>query len=78
MPIPTKDCQCEDFPCCEHADNFPVDDNPAMYYCDMCGFSHVGDCPDDFEDEVSRDFSDDDEFFSGGREEPHADLLLRD
>lgn len=53
MPHPTKDCDCEDFPCCEHADNFPVEDNPQMYYCDICGFSHAGPCPveDDYDDE---------------------------
>lgn len=34
MPHPVKDCQCEDFPCCEHADNFP-DSEPE--YCDLCG-----------------------------------------
>jgi len=33
--IPVKDCQCEDFPCCEHADNFPDDDEPE--FCEVCG-----------------------------------------
>jgi hypothetical protein len=47
---PTKDCQCEDFPCCEHADNFPAESSED-YYCDQCGFSHVGECPNDLEDD---------------------------
>lgn len=34
MRYPVKDCKCEDFPCCEHADNFP-DTEPE--YCDACG-----------------------------------------
>lgn len=34
MRHPVKDCSCEDFPCCEHADNFP-DTEPE--YCDLCG-----------------------------------------
>lgn len=28
MAYPIKDCDCEDFPCCEHADNFP---DPLVY-----------------------------------------------
>lgn len=36
MRMPTRDCECEDFPCCEHADNFPEDD-PMTFYCDVCG-----------------------------------------
>jgi hypothetical protein len=31
---PVKDCQCEDFPCCEHADNFP---ETEPQYCEECG-----------------------------------------
>lgn len=42
MRMPTRDCECEDFPCCEHADNFPEDD-PMTFYCDVCGIIH----PDD-------------------------------
>jgi hypothetical protein len=34
MTQPVKDCQCEDFPCCEHADNFP---STEPEYCDLCG-----------------------------------------
>lgn len=49
---PVKDCECEDFPCCEHADNFPIMDSEA-YYCDMCGFNHVGLCPDDYDDDAA-------------------------
>lgn len=82
MPVPTKDCDCEDFPCCEHADNYPVDDNPQLYYCDICGFSHVGDCPDDFEDEdeLETGVTSIDEGGSGAaeywaRQEPTANLL---
>lgn len=41
MRYPTKDCQCEDFPCCEHADNFPSEEPP---YCDQCGGTHAGIC----------------------------------
>lgn len=41
MRTPTKDCDCEDFPCCEHADNFPEDE---LAWCDMCGVHHQGDC----------------------------------
>lgn len=38
MPYPVKDCQCEDFPCCEHADNFPSEEPE---YCDLCsGYGH--------------------------------------
>lgn len=32
MPYPVKDCQCEDFPCCEH--NIPSEEPE---YCDLCG-----------------------------------------
>lgn len=59
MPYPIKDCQCEDFPCCEHADNFPNED-PMAYYCDICGFSHSpNDCPDD--GYYEEDYDEDDE-----------------
>jgi hypothetical protein len=37
MPYPIKDCNCEDFPCCEHADNFGP---PEPEYCDVCGWTH--------------------------------------
>jgi hypothetical protein len=47
MPYPIKDCDCEDFPCCVHADNFG-DEGPP--YCDQCGFNHFGDCFEDDED----------------------------
>lgn len=47
-PYPVKDCQCEDFPCCEHADNFPSEPE----YCDQCGYYHGGPCPDnDYDDD---------------------------
>ena len=84
MPVPTRDCDCEDFPCCEHADNFPVEDNPMIYYCDICGYSHVGDCTDDFEDDegetLETGVTSIDEGGSGAaeywaRREPTADLL---
>lgn len=54
MPVPTKDCSCEDFPCCVHADNFPVED-PTAFYCDICGFVHQGRCPDEFDYEEDED-----------------------
>ena len=50
MRTPIKDCDCEDFPCCEHADNYPVED-PMDLYCDQCGFSHYGDCAYEEDDE---------------------------
>ncbi len=49
MSYPVKDCACEDFPCCEHADNFPAEE---PRYCDMCGGYHESlDCPVDFVDD---------------------------
>lgn len=54
MPVPVQDCSCEDFPCCQHADNFPVEDAMA-FYCDICGFSHSGSCPEEFEYEGEED-----------------------
>lgn len=50
MAYPVKDCVCEDFPCCEHADNFP-DTEPE--YCEVCGgYGHSGmQCPNDYWDE---------------------------
>lgn len=44
--FPIKDCDCEDFPCCEHADNFPSEEPE---YCDLCGGSGHGsfECQDD-------------------------------
>lgn len=49
MRYPVKDCQCEDFPCCEHADNFP-DEEPE--YCEVCGgYGHSGmQCENDYWD----------------------------
>ena len=53
---PIKDCNCEDFPCCEHADNYPSEPE----YCDMCGFAHRSiDCPTGYEEDV--DDEDEDE-----------------
>lgn len=50
MNMPVKDCQCEDFPCCEHADNFPSEEPE---YCECCGgYGHNGmQCEADWEDE---------------------------
>lgn len=36
MALPIKDCNCEDFPCCEHADNYPAEPE----YCDVCGYTY--------------------------------------
>jgi hypothetical protein len=54
MRIPVKDCDCEDFPLCEHADNFPEDS--TSLYCDICGFERPVDhrCFD-WEDEEDED-----------------------
>lgn len=30
--------------------DYPADDAMA-YYCDLCGFSHAGPCPDDDDDD---------------------------
>lgn len=38
MAYPIKDCDCEDFPCCEHADNYPAEPE----YCDVCGYTYMG------------------------------------
>lgn len=38
MPFPIKDCECEDFPLCEHADNYPAEPD----YCNMCGRMYYG------------------------------------
>lgn len=54
MPYPIKDCDCEDFPCCGHGDNFPVED-PMDYYCDICGMCHTGECLDDRYDSEDED-----------------------
>lgn len=49
---PIKDCSCEDFPCCEHADNYPSEPE----YCDICGFAHRSiDCPTGYEEDVNED-----------------------
>ena len=37
MVTPIQDCKCEDFPCCEHADNYPAEPQ----YCDMCGYNYM-------------------------------------
>lgn len=48
MRMPIKDCQCEDFPCCEHADNSPSEPD----YCEDCGIMHMGICPQEiYEDD---------------------------
>lgn len=42
MAQPIKDCSCEDWPCCEHADNFPTEPE----YCDICGYTYYAvECP---------------------------------
>jgi len=46
MTQPVKDCNCEDWSCCEHADNYPNEGPP---YCDMCGLEHYGDCWENLE-----------------------------
>lgn len=62
---------CGDYPCCGHtrldpcpnADGTPApvvmtpDEYAETYYCDMCGYSHRGDCydPDEDEDEEEND-----------------------
>jgi hypothetical protein len=43
MSYPIRDCECEDFPLCIHADNF--DTEPE--FCDICGWEHRGSCPPD-------------------------------
>lgn len=50
MPTPVKDCRCEDFPCCEHADNFPIEEPE---YCGVCGsYGHYdGQCEVDWEED---------------------------
>ena len=49
MAYPIKDCSCEDFPCCEHADNYPSEPE----FCDDCGFAHRSiDCPTGYEENV--------------------------
>ena len=47
MPFPIQDCQCEDFPCCGHADNFPPE---GPKECGGVGHS-TGFCKWDEEDE---------------------------
>jgi hypothetical protein len=61
MTYPIKDCKCEDFPCCEHADNYPAEPE----YCNMCGYTYytaVCPCEDRYEDdEDDEDEVDEDE-----------------
>jgi hypothetical protein len=55
MARPIKDCQCEDFPCCEHADNFETEPE----YCDICGYNYYGPickfCEAPYEEEEDED-----------------------
>ena len=50
---------CEDYPCCGHTRLDPCPGDAVVmshgewqeaYWCDQCGFSHQGDCPDDLDD----------------------------
>jgi hypothetical protein len=49
--------RCEDAPCCGccgtnlYGVNQEADDDPITYYCDDCGFNHVGPCPYEEDDE---------------------------
>lgn len=44
--------RCEDHPCCGHTDQDPCDGAPSYtasefneaFYCDMCGYAHMGPC----------------------------------
>lgn len=52
---------CEDYPCCGHTDLDPCPGRGSVamtgeqaaeaYYCDDCGFSHVGACDDRYWDD---------------------------
>jgi len=59
MPIRVKSCECEDWPCCECADDYAYTAEEAyeMYYCDDCGTSHASlNCPiDDYDEEEDED-----------------------
>lgn len=60
---------CEDAPCCGCCGTNiygvyqgPIDEPPE--YCDLCGYNHRGDCPDDDYDEffdLEEDYEMDDE-----------------
>ena len=53
MRYPIRDCQCIDWPCCEHADNFPPEPEDCCPYCgypDCCG-----DCEQDYYDDEPDD-----------------------
>ena len=50
---------CEDYPACGHTDQDPcpgrgpqamtAEEAAEAYYCDRCGYSHLGPCPDDYD-----------------------------
>lgn len=68
MATPIRDCECEDFPCCVHADNFPDTETipgvlivgGGVSYCDVCGFVRPDDhtCYD-WEDEEEEEDAED-------------------
>lgn len=56
--IPVRDCCCEDWPCCEHADNYALTGQDALdVCCPHCGCSEChGLCLEDhFDDEPWED-----------------------
>lgn len=52
MPrYPVRDCDCEDFPCCIHADNFPITPEEDAYFDGL----------DDFDEQYDEERFDDEE-----------------